>query len=277
MVDNKFVKELLARHLDCPDCPTPEKVLTFFNTLLGILFPAFATEKYSHEDDIFMAFAKLEADLEGMIYLLKRDSKSEPPAEASRFFGDIKQIHDAIQEDALAIYEGDPAAASLHEVIKSYPGFYAIAAYRIAHNLYKAGIPLLPRMITELAHSKTGIDIHPGATIGKRFCIDHGTGIVIGETCVIGNNVKIYQGVTLGALSVNKEDAKSKRHPTIGHEVILYAGATVLGGKTNIGNNSIIGGNTWITESIPADSKIYYVPVINKNTISEQSDNLIIK
>jgi len=137
-------------------------------------------------------------------------------------------------------------------------GFYAIAAYRIAHELHSLGVQGTPRIITEHAHSKTGIDIHPGASIGDHFCIDHGTGVVIGETSVIGDHVKIYQGVTLGALSVNKEDATKKRHPTLEDNVVVYAGATILGGETVIGKGSVIGGNVWLTSSVPSNSKIYY-------------------
>jgi serine O-acetyltransferase len=156
------------------------------------------------------------------------------------------------------MYTGDPAARSRSEVIRTYPGFYAISAYRVAHKLVELGVPGIPRIITEHAHSRTGIDIHPEARIGNHFCIDHGTGVVIGETTVIGNHVKIYQGVTLGALSVNKEDAQRKRHPTLEDNVVVYAGATILGGETVIGQGSIIGGNVWLTRSVPAGSKIYY-------------------
>jgi serine O-acetyltransferase len=156
------------------------------------------------------------------------------------------------------MYEGDPAAKSKSEVVRTYPGFYAIAAYRLAHELYRLGVQDIPRVITEHAHSKTGIDIHPAAKIGEHFCIDHGTGIVIGETTIIGNHVKIYQGVTLGALSVDKHDAETKRHPTIEDHVVIYAAATILGGETIIGHDSVIGGNVWLTQSVPAYSKIYY-------------------
>jgi len=167
-------------------------------------------------------------------------------------------IREQIDQDVTAMFEGDPAAKSRSEVIRTYPGFYAIAAYRIAHALHKLGVHGLPRTITEHAHSKTGIDIHPAASVGSHFCIDHGTGVVIGETTVIGNHVKIYQGVTLGALSVSKDDAEKKRHPTIEDHVVLYAGATILGGDTVIGHNSTIGGNVWLTRSVPPHSRVYY-------------------
>ena len=167
----------------------------------------------------------------------------------------------------MSMYEGDPAAKSESEVVRTYPGFYAIAAYRLAHELHLLGVEGIPRVITEFAHSKTGIDIHPAAKIGEHFCIDHGTGVVIGETTIIGNHVKIYQGVTLGALSVDKSDAEKKRHPTIEDRVVIYAGATILGGETTIGHDSIIGGNVWLTQSVPPQSKIYYQPkMYNGNT-----------
>jgi serine O-acetyltransferase len=172
---------------------------------------------------------------------------------------DIQRI---LQTDIVAAYEGDPAAKSTMEVVMSYPAFYAIAVHRIAHLLYEMNAPLVPRIMTEYAHSRTGIDIHPGATIGPGFFIDHGTGVVIGETCFIGNNVKLYQGVTLGALSFEK-DANGrlikgiKRHPNVEDNVVIYAGATILGGETTIGRNSEIGGNVWLTHSVPPYSKVY--------------------
>ncbi|MCQ2610386.1 MAG: serine acetyltransferase [Treponema sp.] len=162
----------------------------------------------------------------------------------------IPAIRAMVQKDAQAAFMGDPAARSVEEVILSYPGLEAIVVHRIAHFLHNAGTPVIPRIMSEHVHGKTGIDIHPGATIGESFCIDHGTGIVIGETTVIGNNVKIYQGVTLGALSVKKHLQDKKRHPTIEDDVTIYAGATILGGDTVIGKGSVIGGNTWVTESV---------------------------
>ena len=184
-----------------------------------------------------------------------------------QFFDALPRIYEKLGQDIDAMYEGDPAAKSRDEVIRTYPGFYAIAAYRIAHELHSLGVLGIPRIITEHAHSKTGIDIHPGAKIGDHFCIDHGTGVVIGETSVIGDHVKIYQGVTLGALSVNKEDASKKRHPTLEDNVVVYAGATILGGETVIGKGSVIGGNVWLTSSIPPNSKIYYqAKMYNGNT-----------
>ncbi len=170
-------------------------------------------------------------------------------------------LHKKLEDDLKAIFEFDPAAKSRSEVLVSYPGFFAITVYRVAHELWINNVPVLPRMLSEYVHGKTGIDIHPGATIGERFFIDHGTGIVIGETCVIGNDVKMYQGVTLGALSVSKAEAEVKRHPTIGDEVTIYANATILGGKTIVGSGCVIGGNVWITNSVPANSLVYHKSV----------------
>lgn len=174
------------------------------------------------------------------------------------FFERIPVVREYIESDLLAAYDGDPAAGCLEEIILAYPGLLATTVYRIAHELYKLQIPVLPRLMTEYAHSETGIDIHPGAQIGKYFFIDHGTGIVIGETAVIGNNVKIYQGVTIGALSTKGGQKLSgkKRHPTICDNVTIYAGASILGGDTVIGENSVIGGNTFITRSVGPDTRV---------------------
>lgn len=177
------------------------------------------------------------------------------------FFGKIPELRDLLADDVQAAYDGDPAAKSLDEIIFSYPGMFAITTYRIAHELQVQGVPLLPRIMTEYAHGVTGIDIHPGARIGRSFFIDHGTGVVIGETCEIGDRVRIYQGVTLGALSVPKDGTGPsmrgrKRHPTIEDDVTIYAEATILGGETVIGKGSEIGGNVWLVESVPPGTKI---------------------
>jgi serine O-acetyltransferase len=169
---------------------------------------------------------------------------------AGTFFETLIPVYNLLLKDASFIESSDPATNSIDEVIITYPGFYAIAVHRFAHKLYKLDIPYLPRLMSEYAHSRTGIDIHPGATIDSPFAIDHGTGVVIGETCIIGKEVKVYQGVTLGALAVDKSYASNKRHPTIGDNVILYAGCTILGGHTEIGHHSIIGGNVWLTTSV---------------------------
>jgi len=188
------------------------------------------------------------------------------------FFEAIPGLYAKLMKDAEALLKFDPAARSVEEVLVAYPGFYATAVYRLSHQLWEQGVEILPRLFTEYAHSKTGVDIHPGAHIGEAFCIDHGTGIVIGETTVIGNNVKIYQGVTLGALQVSKESAIVKRHPTIEDNVTIYSGATILGGNTVIGRDSIIGGNVWLTYSVPSFSVVYHkseVKVRDKNPFPE--------
>ncbi len=200
--------------------------------------------------------------LESITKLTESLSKlvQSPTLESESLFASLLEIREQLLLDAEAILEGDPAATSLDEVILSYPGFLATAHYRLAHYLHRQGFKLVPRIITEKAHRETGIDIHPGAEIGDRFFIDHGTGVVIGETTVIGSGVKLYQGVTLGALSISKEMAKSKRHPTIEDDVLIYANATILGGETVIGQGSIIGGNAWITESVAPGSFVKYNP-----------------
>ena len=196
----------------------------------------------------------------------------ENEKQAQRLFDSLSSIKKTLLGDAKYIFDSDPAAGELSEVISIYPGFFAIYCYRIAHCLAVMAVPLIPRMITEYAHKNTGIDIHPGASIGSPFSIDHGTGIVIGETTIIGNHVKLYQGVTLGALSVDKNKASKKRHPTIEDNVILYAGCTILGGETVVGRNSIIGGNVWLTESIAPFSVVYHkseVIIRNQNDFQD--------
>jgi serine O-acetyltransferase len=194
------------------------------------------------------------------------------------FFEQLPAVYNKLILDANAFVASDPAAESLEEVVVAYPGFYAISVYRIAHELYKLKVPILPRLITEYAHTKTGIDIHPGAQIGHSFFIDHGTGVVIGQTTVAGNNVKLYQGVTLGALAVHKESQGAKRHPTIEDNVIIYAGSCILGGDTTIGHDSVIGGNVWLTESVPAYSIVYHksdVKIRDKSDLKEVIDFVI--
>ncbi|MCA4781959.1 serine acetyltransferase [Empedobacter stercoris] len=193
------------------------------------------------------------------------------------FFEQFTQLRQELENLIYIFYANDPASKSEIEIILAYPGFFAIAIHRLAHILFKLDTPILPRFFSEYAHSKTGIDIHPGATIGKNFYIDHGTGIVIGETTIIGDDVKIYQGVTLGAFYVSKNLADKKRHPTIENNVTIYAGATILGGTTVIGENSIIGGNVWITESIEDNSIVYQEnkPQIKKQKIEQHHDYII--
>jgi len=179
-----------------------------------------------------------------------------------RFMESLCDIADVLNTDIIAAYEGDPAARSAEEILLAYPAFEALSIFRLAHRLYELGVPLIPRMMTEQDHSRTGIDIHPGATIGRHFFIDHGTGVVIGETCIIGERVKLYQGVTLGAKSFDLDEEGNPvkgvhRHPRVGNNVVIYAGATILGGDTCIGDNSVIGGSVWLTKSVPAGSRIY--------------------
>ncbi len=195
-----------------------------------------------------------------------------PEALAGRFVSQLPHIHEQLTLDAAAIEAGDPAAHGISEVVLAYPGFQALAFHRIAHALHRERIPLVPRMISEIAHSRTGVDIHPAATIGRSCCIDHGTGVVIGETAVIGDEVKLYQGVTLGALSVSKAASGIKRHPTIGDRVVIYAGATVLGGDTVVGHDSIIGGNVWLTHSVPPNSLVYHQSQVRVRTVAEMAE-----
>lgn len=209
------------------------------------------------EDELKRNFEALQETLSELINTVTGD-KTLTEKQVNRFFEALPEIYDQLVLDAKSILEFDPAADSLEEVYLAYPGFFVTYVYRISHQLWSQKVKILPRVISEYAHSKTGIDIHPGATIGKSFFIDHGTGIVIGETTVIGNNVKIYQGVTLGALNVSKEKAHQKRHPNIEDDVIIYSGATILGGETTIGRESIIGGNVWVTQDVPANSLVYH-------------------
>jgi len=271
-----FIDKVFQAHHQCPTCPSPKVLHAFFENVLVILFPEHAEETFKEKGQLEMKLFDLQVQLRDLLNQNSRLHGKNGEELSKAFFTGLDQVYDRLQEDVEAMYAGDPAAKSKTEIIRSYPGFYAIAAYRIAHLLFNQGIALIPRMITEFAHSKTGVDIHPGATIGRYFCIDHGTGVVIGETTVVGDHVKIYQGVTLGAVSVNKEDADKKRHPTIEDQVVIYAGATILGGDTIIGRGSIIGGNVWLTKSIPPGSKIYYqVKMYDAN--SEATDFYVLK
>ena len=210
------------------------------------------------------AVADLAADLEREIALLMTDEDAKRISAA--FVAALPEVKRLVESDVIAAYEGDPAATSRMEVVMAYPGLYAVTVHRLAHELYRMKVPIIPRVMSELAHSKTGIDIHPGATIGERFFIDHGTGVVIGETTVIGRNVKLYQGVTLGALSFDKDPVTGalvkgvKRHPNVEDNVVIYAGATILGGDTVIGHDSEIGGNVWLKDSVPPNSRVYNRP-----------------
>lgn len=255
---NTFVKELARAHRDVSKCPPPEMVISFFEHLMSMLFPEFSRNRLTDERSVKESLETCKSELRTILDQNSECVQSERSGLEDTFFEKLPGIRKALIEDVEAIFAGDPAAKSKGEIIRTYPGFYAIAAHRIAHALLGLGVNLIPRIISEFAHRQTGIDIHPGAEIGDHFCIDHGTGVVIGETSKIGSHVKIYQGVTLGGLSVRKEDAKIKRHPTIEDNVVIYSGATILGGDTVIGEGSIIGGNVWLTKSVPANSKIYY-------------------
>ncbi len=254
--DKAFIKNLYDYHLMAINCPSPNKVVHLFKKILSTLYPDFSDLKFVDYEDFEQHYKSIYSDLQSLF----NQNNCEPVEQnlADNVYHFLPVLKAELDKDVKAIYDGDPAAKSITEVIRTYPGFYAIAGYRLAHLLYSKGLVLIPRIIAEHAHSKTGVDIHPGAQIGGHFCIDHGTGVVIGETTIIGNHVKIYQGVTLGALSVKKEDAKTKRHPTIEDNVVIYAGATILGGKTIVGHDSIIGGNVWITESVAPYSRLSY-------------------
>lgn len=258
MSQKKFISILYKSHSSKVNLPSPPLVNEFNDSLLSILFPAYSDLSFNSEHDLAIEFKRNQELLLRILLYIEGRLKINSEKILTKFYNELPGIYNALLLDAEAIEKGDPAAISRDEVIRSYPGFYAIAVYRIAHALHNLKVPLIPRMLTEIAHSKTGIDIHPAATIGPYFFIDHGTGIVIGETTVIGKNVKLYQGVTLGALSVDKKMATTKRHPTLKDNVVIYAGATILGGKTIVGENSVIGGNVWLTKSVPANSTIYH-------------------
>ena len=250
---------------------------SFLNELLELLFPHYSVKNYYNSKEIESKIYLLRRNLQEILISLNNGMEVKAEEKSRQFFETIPRIHPLLLKDAEAICKGDPAAKSIDEVILAYPGFLAIAIYRIAHEIYLLNIPLLPRIFTEFAHQLTGIDIHPGAVIGESFFIDHGTGIVIGETTQIGERVKIYQGVTLGALSVDKESAETKRHPTIEDDVVIYSNAVVLGGKTVIGEKSTIGGNVWLTRSVPANSIVLYRGEINfKDNLNSDISNFII-
>lgn len=217
----------------------------------------FLPQNDNSEEQLKSRFENLQKTLLDLITIITADTENAE-TNVKQFFETLPELYDQLVLDAKSILEFDPAADSLEEVYLAYPGFFATYVYRISHQLWSQEVKILPRVISEYAHSKTGIDIHPGAVIGESFFIDHGTGIVIGETTIIGNHVKIYQGVTLGALNVSKEKANQKRHPNIEDHVIIYSGATILGGNTTIGRESIIGGNVWVTQDVPPHSLVYH-------------------
>ncbi|QEN05707.1 serine acetyltransferase [Thiospirochaeta perfilievii] len=282
---DKIKKELLksyslgggVNHIDGPSLPSRESIKKILMIIESLMFPGFQADEvidqsilsYRTSEKLNRLFKKLYSETKkaSCKKLVSSDScncegcLSSSLDHTLELLSRLTKIRSKLLLDAEAALAGDPAAASMEEVILSYPGLKAVMIHRIAHEFYLMKIPLIPRMMGEYAHETTGIDIHPGATIGESFFIDHGTGVVIGETTVIGKSVKIYQGVTLGALSVKKEEANIKRHPTIEDGVTIYAGATILGGETVVGKNSTIGGNVWIVKSVPEDSKIYNKPI----------------
>ena len=263
------------------DLPSKQTVIEILEDLLKVLFPG-----YPGKEDVKAAnirpflrhtlrtiYARLVAEVDKSLKYTCRKLETCPTDACRRdaqqigqnLLDNIPRIRTLLIGDINAAYEGDPAAKSTDEVILSYPCVLAIATYRVAHELYRKNVPFIPRIMSEYAHSKTGIDIHPGAKIGRNFFIDHGTGVVIGETTEIGDDVKIYQGVTLGALSFPRDENGAiikgkKRHPTVGNHVVIYSGATILGGETVIGDHVIVGGNVWLTSSIPPGTKVTIVP-----------------
>lgn len=241
----------------------------FTDLMIDALFPRFAFDRTSRESRLLQAAGVLEDCLSHI--------PSSPPLESvfSSLLEHLPEVRRQLQTDLVAAYQGDPAAKSVDEVVLCYPAFKAISTYRLAHVLYVDGVPLLPRMMTEYAHRLTGIDIHPGARIGDSFFIDHGTGVVIGETTTIGCNVKLYQHVTLGAKSFEVgEDGTLvkgiKRHPDIGDRVVIYSGATILGGETQIGNDCIIGGSVWLTHSVPAGKMVLSKIAVTDTTLTKE-------
>ncbi|MBQ7356532.1 MAG: serine acetyltransferase [Clostridia bacterium] len=247
--------------------PSRKEVILIIKRMQSLMFPDYfklsEDEGRARSEILKDVFLSLKRQLTASYSFFDEDSLVDTETLAEDILSLLPKIKETLIKDVIAIYEGDPAARSPEEVILSYPGFFAISIYRIAHEFYKKKVPYISRIMTEYAHEKTGIDIHAGATVGEYFFIDHGTGIVIGETTTIGNHVKLYQGVTLGAKSFELDDDGNpikgiKRHPDIGDNTIIYAGATILGGNTKIGKNCIIGGNVWLMHSVPDGEKVYY-------------------
>jgi serine O-acetyltransferase len=276
-------------HIGGPNLPSRQRSIDILQALRSILFPGYYEREPVDETALFY----LTGERVAWVRKNLTDEITKSLCHNCRLHGQCDQLRECADKaqdvvddllralpeiraqlhlDVQAALEGDPAAQSEAEVIVAYPGLAALTAHRIAHFLYKRDVPLLPRIMTEYIHHQTGIDIHPGATIGDNFFIDHGTGVVIGETTIIGGNVKLYQGVTLGALSVKKSLARQKRHPTIEDNVTIYAGATILGGETVIGHDSIIGGNVWLVQSVPPLSRVYN-SAVSANPVVEPSNN----
>jgi serine O-acetyltransferase len=261
-LNNNFYKTLFEQQQQSDVVPSNKEITGWAERLICVLYPQLSTCVLRSEEAIKQVFEELRSDLVNILDTTTACRECNNAEMANDFFDQVPEIYRLLNLDIEAILKGDPAAHTAFEVVRAYPGFYALSFYRIAHALYQLNVPVVPRILTEQAHSKTGIDIHPAAQIGEYFCIDHGTGIVIGETTKIGKHVKIYQGVTLGALSVKKEMAFTKRHPTVEDGVVIYAGATILGGETVVGHHSVIGGNVWLTESVSPGSLVYHNPEV---------------
>ena len=260
--------------------PSPERTIAVLQKLIEVLYPGIHGNPHLTRDNVDLHISALLDDIAADLVeqaavalhwsCRQKGSRCDKCAEAARkavdrFLRALPRVRRLLALDIRAAYEGDPAARSFQEIMLAYPGLQAVTAYRLAHELHLLELPLLARIMTEHAHRETGIDIHPGARIGKSFFIDHGTGVVIGETTTIGRNVKIYQGVTLGALSIPRDERGQvirgkKRHPTIRDDVVIYAGATILGGDTVVGKGSVVGGNTWVTHSVPPRSRVISTP-----------------
>jgi serine O-acetyltransferase len=261
-----FYQEIAKQHQELLILPKKKLIHHFIDELFSVLFSN-TSKSFGNVAIIEEKFNDLAIQLNELV--LDFEPKNDKSLQQTNvFFEALPGLHSKALNDAKTIFAKDPAAKSLEEVLYAYPGFFAIAIYRFSHQIWKQDLKLLARTISEYAHSITSIEIHPGAEIGDDFAIDHGTGIVIGETAIIGNNVQIYQGVTLGALSVKKGEAFIKRHPTIENNVIIYANSTILGGQTVVGRDSIIGGNVWLTYTIPSNSVVYH-----KNEIKIKDNN----
>lgn len=262
ITNEEFHRHIFNKQNNVEAVPSNKIIAEWAVNLLNLIYPERLNQTQNSLHEIQVAFLRLENALTDILNATKACKNNNNQLISNTFFQNLPELYRIMNTDINAILNGDPAAKSEFEIIRCYPGFTAISLYRIAHALLKLNIPLIPRILTEYAHSLTGIDIHPGAHIGEYLYIDHGTGIVIGETTVIGNHVKLYQGVTLGALSVEKFMENTKRHPTIEDNVIIYAAATILGGETVIGHDCIVGGNVWLTKSLPPQSTVYHQPTI---------------
>jgi serine O-acetyltransferase len=265
-MSEEFYLHIFNKQRDIEAVPSNEEVAEWAIGLMNLIYPERVTSPDYSINEIKRLFTRQQNTLVNILNATKACENSDNNQIAAQIFEQLPELYRKMNTDISAIMEGDPAAKSEFEIIRSYPGFLAIALYRIAHAILEANVPIIPRILTEYAHSITGIDIHPASRIGEYLYIDHGTGLVIGETTVIGNHVKLYQGVTLGALSVEKYMANTKRHPTIEDHVIIYSGATILGGETVIGHNCVIGGNVWLTKSVPAGSTVYHQSAIKVET-----------